>query len=423
MTMTETPPPAAASAVPDAPFALIAGGGTGGHVIPAVAIGQALVAAGHPAASIHFVGARRGMERDLVPAAGFSITLLPGRGIARRLTLDNVGAIAGLAAAFAKAVALVRRRRPQVIVSVGGFASAPCVVAAWVWRVPLVVAEQNAVPGLVNRLAARVAKASAVSFPGTPLPRAVLTGNPVRAEMAAVDRSPAGRAAARDALGLRPDDRLVVVAGGSLGARRLNAAAEGLARSWAERGDVAIRHIVGARDFDSVADAPLPAGGGPEGLIYQRVRFEDHMELCYAAADVAVHRAGASTVAELAAAGVPSVLVPLPGAPGDHQTANARRLADAGAAVLLPDAELDTDRLAEVLDELLGDSLRLQSMAVAARTLARPRAAAEVAALAEHYAGGVPGSSAGGVPGSSAGGVPGSSAGGVPGRSAREQDG
>jgi UDP-N-acetylglucosamine--N-acetylmuramyl-(pentapeptide) pyrophosphoryl-undecaprenol N-acetylglucosamine transferase len=401
MTMTETPRPGAAAAASDAPFALIAGGGTGGHVIPAVAIGQALVAAGHPATSIHFVGARRGMERDLVPAAGFSITLLRGRGIARRLTLDNVGAIAGLATAFAQAIALVRRRRPQVIVSVGGFASAPCVVAAWVWRVPLVVAEQNAVPGLVNRLAARVAKASAVSFPGTPLPRAVLTGNPVRAEMAAVDRSPAGRAAARDALGLRPDDRLVVVAGGSLGARRLNTAVEGLARSWAERGGVAIRHIVGARDFDAEGGAALPSGG-PEGLIYQRVRFEDHMELCYAAADVAVHRAGASTVAELAAAGVPSVLVPLPGAPGDHQTANARRLADAGAAVLLPDAELDTDRLAEVLDELLGDSLRLQSMAVAARTLARPRAAAEVAALAENYASGVHGGSASGVHGRSA---------------------
>jgi UDP-N-acetylglucosamine--N-acetylmuramyl-(pentapeptide) pyrophosphoryl-undecaprenol N-acetylglucosamine transferase len=385
MTMTETPAVAAPSGA-DAPFAFIAGGGTGGHVIPAVAIGQALVAAGHPVESIHFVGARRGMERDLVPAAGFSITLLPGRGIARRFTLDNFGAVAGLTAAFVRAVGLVRRRRPQVIVSVGGFASAPCVVAAWLWRVPLVVAEQNAVPGLVNRLAARVAKASAVSFPGTPLPRAVLTGNPVRAEMAAVDRSPTGRAAARRALGLAPEDRLVLVAGGSLGARRLNAAVEGLARVWADRSGLAIRHIVGARDFDAAPVDPPSTDAETGGLTYQRVRFEDHMALCYAAADLAVHRAGASTVAELAAAGVPSVLVPLPGAPGDHQTANARRLADAGAAVLLPDAELDTEALGEVLDELLGDSLRLQSMAVAAHTLARPRAAAEVAGLAERYA-------------------------------------
>jgi UDP-N-acetylglucosamine--N-acetylmuramyl-(pentapeptide) pyrophosphoryl-undecaprenol N-acetylglucosamine transferase len=166
----------------------------------------------------------------------------------------------------------------------------------------------------------------------------------------------------------------------------LNTAVEGLARAWEARDGVTIRHIVGARDFDAEADGSWPPVGDAHGLHYQRVRFEDRMALCYAAADVAVHRAGASTVAELAATGVPSILVPLPGAPGDHQTANARRLADAGAAVLLPDDRLDADTLAEELDALLGDSLRLRSMSVAARNLARPHAAAEVAALAERYA-------------------------------------
>jgi UDP-N-acetylglucosamine--N-acetylmuramyl-(pentapeptide) pyrophosphoryl-undecaprenol N-acetylglucosamine transferase len=367
---------------PWAPYALITGGGTGGHVIPAIAIGRALVALGHPAQSIKFVGARRGMEADLVPAAGFAITLLPGRGIARRLTLDNLGAVAGLMAAFVRAVVLVGRNRPKVVVSVGGFAAAPCAFAAWAWRVPLVVAEQNAVPGLVNRLAARVAVASAVSFPGTPLPRSVLTGNPVRLELAHVDRSPQARAEARRDLGLEPGDRVVMVAGGSLGARRINAAVLDVARRWAARQGTAIRHVVGARDFSQVsADAPATAG-----LTYQVIGFEDRMDLCYAAADLAVHRAGASTVAELAAAGVPSILVPLPGAPGDHQTANARRLADVGGAVVVPDGELDGDRLATEIDRLLNDPAALEAMGRAARTLARPDAAADVARLAQEHA-------------------------------------
>lgn len=367
-------------------FAVISGGGTGGHVVPAVAIGQALVEAGHPREAIRFVGARRGMERDFVPAAGFAITLLPGRGIARRLTWDNVGAAAGLVAAFALSVWLIGRWRPRVVVSVGGFASAPCVFGAWIWRVPVVVAEQNAVPGLANRLAARVARASAVSFPGTPLPRAVVTGNPVRAEMAAVERGPDARAAARRALGLPEDVFVVVAAGGSLGARRLNAAVVGLAEAWAPCRGVALRHVIGARDWDDLAPpAGLPAEG-EAGLVYQRVRFEDRMDLCYAAADLALHRSGASTVAELAVAGVPSILVPLPGAPGDHQTVNARRLVEAGAAVLVPDGELDAGRLAAEIDALRSEPGRLAAMGEAARSLARPRAAAEVASLAERFA-------------------------------------
>jgi UDP-N-acetylglucosamine--N-acetylmuramyl-(pentapeptide) pyrophosphoryl-undecaprenol N-acetylglucosamine transferase len=371
----------------DHPFAVISGGGTGGHVVPAVAIGQALVEAGHPAETVHFVGARRGMERDLVPAAGFPITLLPGRGIVRRLSADNIGAIAGLAVAFVQAVVLLARLRPRVVVSVGGFASAPGVFAAWLLRIPLVVAEQNAVPGLANRLAARVARTAAVSFPGTPLPRAVLTGNPVRTEMTAVDRGQAARSRARQALGLPEAARVVLVSGGSLGARRLNTAAAGLVEVWRGRSDVALRHILGARDWD---DLPVP-DPGEQGPIYQRIRFEDRMDLSYAAADVAVHRAGASTVAELTAAGVPSILVPLPGAPGDHQTANARRLAEAGAAVVVPDAEADTARLASELDRLLGDPDRLQAMGASAHRLARPHAAAEVAAMAERHARDAPG--------------------------------
>jgi UDP-N-acetylglucosamine--N-acetylmuramyl-(pentapeptide) pyrophosphoryl-undecaprenol N-acetylglucosamine transferase len=339
-------------------YALIAGGGTGGHVLPAIAIARALVAAGHPAQSIHFVGSGRGMERRLVPAAGFGVTLLPGRGVVRRLSRANIGAVAGIIVAVVRATALMARRRPAVVVSVGGYASVACVVGAVVWRVPLVVTEQNAVPGLANRLAGRFAKVSAVAFPGTPLPNAVVTGNPVRPEMLAVDRSPAGRRAARLELGLPEEATVIAVTGGSLGARRINAAAVGLAARWADRPGVVIYHVVGERDADALA-AERPATV-PGGLVYRQVRFEDRMALLYAAADVGVQRAGASTVAELAAVGLPAVLV--------------------------PDGELDVERLASVLDGLLADPVRLERMGRAAASLARPDAADRVAALAERWA-------------------------------------
>ncbi len=365
-------------------WAVIAGGGTAGHVVPAIAIGQALVARGHAPDSIHFVGSSRGMERHLVPAAGFTVTLLPGRGLARRPTLANVGAVAGLAAAAVMAVVLMGRRRPAVVVAVGGYASAACVAAAVLWRVPLVVAEQNAVPGLANRVAARVARASAVSFPGTPLPRAQVTGNPVRREMLGVDRRPEGRAVARAQLNVDPDAMLVVVAGGSLGARRINDAVIGLAADWARRPGWAVRHVVGERDWEELSEAAPPSV--PGGLRYEQVRYEDRMDRVYAAADIAVHRAGASTVAELAVAGVPAILVPLPGAPGDHQTANAQRLAAVGAAVVVSDAELDAPRLEAELDRLAAEPDTRAAMAVAAAGLARPAAADDVAGLAERFA-------------------------------------
>ncbi len=366
------------------PWAIICGGGTAGHVVPAIAVGRALVDRGHPAASIHFVGARHGIEGRLVPAAGFGVTLLPGRGLVRRLTVGNIRAVVGLAVAAVKGVALVARSRPAVIVSVGGYASLPGVLASVVLRVPLVVVEQNAAPGAANRLAARVARAAAISFPGTPLPRAVLTGNPVRQEVLAVDRSPAGRAAARQALGLPADATVVVAFGGSLGARTINRSVLGLAERWRHRSGLAIYHVVGTRDWDMITAARPHLAD--DGLWYRQVRYEDQMEVVYAAADIAVCRAGASTVAELAAVGLPAVLVPLPGAPNDHQTANARALVDVGAARLIADGEARADRLGAELDGLM-DGATLESMARAAASVAHRDAAASVAELVERVSG------------------------------------
>ncbi|HEX2047002.1 MAG TPA: UDP-N-acetylglucosamine--N-acetylmuramyl-(pentapeptide) pyrophosphoryl-undecaprenol N-acetylglucosamine transferase [Acidimicrobiales bacterium] len=366
-------------------WAMIAGGGTAGHVVPGLAVARALVARGHAPETIHWVGSERGSEGRMVAEAGFEATLLPGRGIQRRVTVENVGAVLGLARAGGEALALVRRRKPAVVLAMGGWASVSCAMAAVARGVPVVVAEQNAVPGASNRLVARFAKAAAVPFPGTPLPRAVVTGNPVRAEILAVDRSAGGRVAARRALGLPEDRRVVAVFGGSLGALRLNHAVLGALEPWSDRGDLAVRHVIGERDWTAVT--AQVGEQKPAGVFYQPVRYDDRRELSLAAADLAVSRAGGNTVAELAAVGLPSVLVPLPGAPGDHQTANARALSDAGAAVLVGDAEMTAARLVAEVDGLLGDPARLDAMGTAASAVARRDAAEAVAALVEAHAG------------------------------------
>jgi UDP-N-acetylglucosamine--N-acetylmuramyl-(pentapeptide) pyrophosphoryl-undecaprenol N-acetylglucosamine transferase len=372
-----------ATASRTATWALIAGGGTAGHVLPGLAVARSLVARGHEPDSIHFVGASRGIEATIVPEAGFEITLLPGRGVQRRLTLDNVAAIWGILRAVVASVALVRRRRPAVVLALGGFASVACSLAAVLWRVPLVVTDQNARAGASNRLVARFAKACAVPFPETDLPRAVVTGNPVREEILAVaaERDPG---AARRELGLAEDRTLVVLFAGSLGSRRLNEAMYGAVERWADRQDLSVHHVVGARDWDA---RPQPVTGGLE---YHQIRYEDRMDLVLAAADVAVCRAGGTTVAELAVVGVPAILVPLPIATRDHQRANAAALVRAGGAVLVADDDFDTDRLVAEVDSLLAPGAdgapAFVAMAAAAASLARPDAADRVADLVEAHA-------------------------------------
>jgi len=256
-------------------------------------------------------------------------------------------------------------------------------VGAVIWRVPMVVAEQNAVAGAVNRLAGRFAKFCAVSFDGTDLPRSVVTGNPVRADVLAVDRE-RDRTSARQQLGVPTDRVFIVVVSGSLGARRVNAAVREALPAWADRGDLAIRHVIGRRDWETMSEAPIDLP--TDGLIYDLVEYEDRMDLVFAAADLLLGRAGGTTVAELAEVGLPGVLVPLPGAPRDHQSANAAALVAAGAAILIPDAELDGDRLVADLEPLLAEPLRLGQMAESARGLAHPDAAERVVALMEQVA-------------------------------------
>jgi UDP-N-acetylglucosamine--N-acetylmuramyl-(pentapeptide) pyrophosphoryl-undecaprenol N-acetylglucosamine transferase len=360
---------------------VIAGGGTAGHVLPALAVARALVARGLDPADIAFVGSRRGLEARLVPEAGFAITLLPGRGVERRVSWQAVAAVTALAAAAATATARMARHRPRVVLSVGGYAALPCALAALLLRVPLVVAEANAVPGATNRVASRWARASAVAFDGTPLRHAVVTGTPVSDEVRAVSRAPEARATARDELGVEPDRRLVAVTGGSLGARRVNEAVFDLVGRWSDRDDIAVHHAIGSRDWAALVDE-RPT---PKALQYQAVEYEERVPALLSAADVWVGRAGGVTIAELTAAGVPSVLVPLPIAPHGHQMAGAQRLAADGACAVVPDAECTGERLARELDALLGTPGALEAMGRAAARHGHPDAADRIAGLLEAY--------------------------------------
>jgi UDP-N-acetylglucosamine--N-acetylmuramyl-(pentapeptide) pyrophosphoryl-undecaprenol N-acetylglucosamine transferase len=376
-------------------YALVAGGGTGGHLVPALAVARALGEDLGPGA-VGMVGARRGLDAELLAGQGIPVTLLPGRGITRRLdarsVLSNLGAVLSLGAAFVGALALVLRYRPAVVVAMGGYASVPTALAAAVVGIPVVLVNVDAVPGAANRVVGRFARAAAVAFEGTALPRAVVTGAPVRSVVVDSARPDSrARAKARDALGI-PGDRLVVGAvGGSLGSKTVNEAVIGLAALWVTRTDVALYHVVGNRDWAWAAQAePKPGSGTGSGtgggLWYRQVPYEQHMELFYQAADVVVSRAGANTVAELAVIGVPAILVPLPGAPGDHQSANAAVLARVGGAVVVADSQCSAPRLAQEIDALASDPGRLDAMGVAAAGVGRPDAVAAVAALARSHA-------------------------------------
>lgn len=382
---------AARDRVPNAPSVLIAGGGTAGHLMPGLAVASALAERGWPTDGIHFVGSARGIDAQIVPAAGFGLTLLGGRGLtARRLNLANARAAVSLAWATLRGIALVGRRRPAAVLSLGGYAALPATVGAVMWRVPLVIAEQNAVASATNRLLGRFARAAAVPVHGTGLHREVVTGNPVRSEVveAALE---AGDARAR--LGWPADSTTVVVFGGSLGSLRINTAVWSALPSLRDRDGVLVYHVVGKRDWD---ERPAPPEPRPEGARvrdwYRAVPYDEHLPVALAAADLAVCRAGASTVAELSVIGTPAVLVPLPIATNDHQRRNAEELAAIGLARVVPDAEFDGERMLAEIDQMSTLRRRAAPEHPPEAAFGRRDSAQRVAQLVIQHSSAVPGS-------------------------------
>lgn len=358
-------------------YAVVTGGGTGGHVTPALAIADELVARGHPIDSIRFVGAARGIESRLVPDAGYSIELfrLDGiqRSLAPRAVLRSVRAVGAFFRVLVACVLLLRRLRPAVVVGVGGYASAPCVLAGLITRTPTAIHEQNAVPGLVNRIAVRCGARPMAGFAIARWPRAIVTGNPVRAEIVSVVRRPVSPPA-------------VAVVGGSQGAGALNEIALGLYDRWRHREDVTVHHIAGPKHFDQVSSRLRELRRPDDRLAYELVAFEHDMAHVYSTSSLLLARGGATTIAEAAVVGIPAIFIPWSGSAEGQQTANAATMVEAGAAEMVADGDCEVARVEPMLSNLLADPQRRAAMERAARVAGRPDAAQRLGAAIEELA-------------------------------------
>jgi UDP-N-acetylglucosamine--N-acetylmuramyl-(pentapeptide) pyrophosphoryl-undecaprenol N-acetylglucosamine transferase len=346
----------------------MAAGGTAGHVVPAVAIADELRDRG---AEVSFMGARGRLEAELVPAAGYEIDLLNLAGIDRSNPLKALRAIGLAAAALPSARRLLASRRADVVVGGGGFVAGPAGLAARSKRIPLVLTEADRHLGLANRLLARRAKKVCLAFPieGYEGERFAVTGRAVGRAVLDADRT-----AARSRFGIDPDSKVLLVMGGSLGARSINLAA---VAALAERPgrNFEVLHVSGSRDFPQVSER-LAAAGDPPG--YTLLEYEPDLGDCLAACDLVLARSGGS-VFELTARGRPAILIPYPYATGDHQRANAEWMGEAGAAAVIDDSELDADRLIAEASAIFSDATGLEAMAAASGRLAMPDAAARIA--------------------------------------------
>ena len=355
---------------------VLAGGGTGGHTAAGLALARALRARLGDGVRFAWIGSQTGIEATWVPAAGIPYHAIPTGKLRRQLAWRNVTDLAvRVPAGFGRALALLGRLRPDVVVATGGFVAVPTAVAAAARRCPLLVHEQVVVPGLANRLIARLADRVAVTFAASasafPAGKVVLTGNPIRPELRAGRRE-----RAFERFGLDPALPLTYVTGGALGAHRVNRIVGAALGPLLEVTQLV--HQSGDNVFGDLAWLQGEAARLPPLLAarYRAVALVgEELGDLYAAASLVVGRAGAGTVTELAALGLPAILIPLPGTRGDEQTANARVLADAGAAVLLPEADLTPGRLVLEVSSLLADPGRLRTMAGHARALATPDAA------------------------------------------------
>jgi UDP-N-acetylglucosamine--N-acetylmuramyl-(pentapeptide) pyrophosphoryl-undecaprenol N-acetylglucosamine transferase len=378
---------------------LLVGGGTAGHVLPAVATAQALLRR-RPELRVALAGVAGGVEERIAAAAGLELEHVPAVALPRRVTPTLAAVPFRLRSAVRSARGLLRSERVRIVAAFGGYVALPVTLAAR-GRIPVVLHEQNARPGVANRVASRFADAVAITYASSARhlahpERCRCTGNPVREDLRDLDRAIA-RPGARTRLGLDPQRATLLAFGGSQGARSINRTLAGSAEALG-RLDLQVLHVTGPRGYEDALEAwrwggiepvtgpvgSLDAGdgvGAGDGVPAPRVRLIDYLDdmgPAYAAADLVLARAGATSLAEVGVLGLPAVLVPYPHATGDHQRANARAAEQAGAAVVLDDDELSPASLDAALRRALADA---EAMSLAARTLARPDAAEGVAAV------------------------------------------
>jgi len=347
----------------------IAAGGTGGHVFPGIAVARELMRI-DPSVEIKFAGTPRGLETEIVPGFGWPLILFGSHSIKDKGGAGKVAALVRLPFSVLHAIAVLISDRPDLVVGIGGYAAAPLIFAAWLLRIPIVLVEPNAIPGMTNRKLGRMAKRIFVAFDEAKgyfaKDKAVLTGAPIRTEVAEAVRGDG------EASGLRT----LFVFGGSQGARTLNLAMKSAA---GELGNIGKGMRVIHQTGRSADPAEISGAYSDAGLKAEVMPFCDRIWDCYGKADLVVARAGANTVAELAAVGIPSILVPYPHAADDHQRANAMALVRAGAARLVDDSECTGERMAREIADLFGNPSRLQEMARGAKSVGHPDAARTIA--------------------------------------------
>ena len=346
-------------------FAVITGGGTSGHVIPALAIAELLQDGGVSKDQLHFVGSTNGIETTLVPPTGISMSLLTvqgfGRGLSPRALKKNFRTFQVLRNASRHAERLLSSLRPSVVVSVGGYASVPATRAAKKLNIPVVTVSYDRLPGLATRLQARSASGVAVAYLPSKLKNASLTGAPVRRVLRNLDLS-LTRTDARTRLSIPIDRKVICITGGSLGSAKLNSVARTLVENNQSRNDICVIHLTGERYIDD----DLPILDNDAEIVYRRLKSTVAMQDVYSASDLVVARAGASTIAELSTIGIASVLVPWSGAAEDHQTANAKWLDDLGGSLVINERKTTNNEIADQIIDLIDDQAKLRVLANAA---------------------------------------------------------
>lgn len=359
---------------------MIAGGGTAGHVNPAVALAEAL-----RSDDVSFLGTSRGAEARIVPAAGFPLEEIEVVGFDRAKPWTFPRTAARAAAAVASARGLIRAKGPAVVVGMGGYVSLPAALGAASLRIPVVLHEQNIVFGLAHRVSKPFARKVAVSFEETLAAageKGILVGNPVASRFVTFSREQQ-RVRALERFDLDGSRKTLLVFGGSQGAQRINAAAAGLADTWRDRDDVQVLHIAGSSAVAEVRGRTRATGS----LIHRVVEFVEDMTEAYAVADLALCRGGASTWAEITVVGLPAIIVPYPYHRDRQQERHARIAERHGAAVVLQDAATTADSIAAIAAPLLADTARLEAMAARAKELGRPEAARKLADVVRTAAG------------------------------------
>jgi len=362
---------------------IVTGGGTGGHIYPALAIAGGMRRR-YPDCSIMYIGTARGLEADLVPAAGLDFRTVRAVGIRRSLSPQNLKVPLEAAAGYREARRLIKSFAPDAVAGTGGYVCGPVVLAAARMKIPTLIHEQNALPGVTNRILARFVDRVAVTFEDSlkyfpARTRPLLTGLPVRAGVLT-----AARETARAKYGIKDEELLVLSFGGSQGAKSINRAVAAAAGWIAGQRNLKWLHVTGKGQYDIFMDMLKESGiaAAPGNLTVEPYMYE--MPEALAAADLVVGRAGAASIAEITARGLPALLVPFPYAAANHQEHNARALADRGAAVMILDADFSGAALTAELEKLLQEPERLKVMAAASLRLGRPRALDDIIeALAE----------------------------------------